>query len=169
MENLISYMAALNEIRGTDPIEDGEWVQRWKAAYQAIKSEQEVSIHKAMALIHPRFFPGGRKEPDFDGAATAPCQIGNLVPGLRCLSEGEPAEFHKDHVWPRALGGTTDERNRTDLCSKCNRLKTFNPSFWFYNFDGQIPEWVSDLIEHTAAQIRGAYSDHWVGPRDEMD
>ncbi|MBT6455311.1 MAG: hypothetical protein HOK37_07205, partial [Gammaproteobacteria bacterium] len=52
-----------------------------------------------------------------------------LVPDTIC-PKAQGVEFHNDHIWPKKLGGLTDWRNRKVLCAFCNKLKSYNPSFW---------------------------------------
>lgn len=160
MHNLVAYFAALREIRGNHPLDDGEWVGRWRTAYLAQKRREEVSPHTLMALISPDFQPNYVDPGLFEGAAKGPCEISELVPDTVCPNAAEEGvEFHNDHIWPKKLGGLTDSRNRTVLCAFCNKLKSYNPSFW--GWSDPIPEWVSDLLDGIADQIRGTFSSLW--------
>lgn len=158
MHNLVDYFAALSEIRGDHPLDDGEWVGRWRAAYIAQTRKEKISSFTIMALLYPDFQPNYVVPSQFEAVAVGPCRISELVPGMICLST-EGVEFHNDHVWPKKLGGLTDPRNHTVLCSYCNKLKSYNPSFW--RWDQQIPEWVSDNLDGIAAQIRGRFPHQW--------
>lgn len=42
--------------------------------------------------------------------------------GLRS-GDAPHIEFHIDHIWPRALGGTNDDENLCDACAPCNHRK----------------------------------------------
>lgn len=119
--------------------------------------DRKVGFESGLALIFPKFYTerdipqedicGGRS---FCFSAVHGTRCNSiLLWNYGCVSR---ESLHIDHLFPYSLGGPTDARNASYLCSRHNMSKSSD--IHIYPWENGEPEWLRPLVVKIREKIR---------------
>jgi hypothetical protein len=126
----------------------------WRERYDAYLAG-ELELETAMTLVHPAWLPAGAARaniygaPTFGTVAVGRCESARLW-GYRCDIPTD-GPMHRDHLFPRSLGGPTWALNRLVLCGIHNGIK--GADVHPYPWEEGEPRWLKRLLSRCAEFI----------------
>lgn len=141
-----SYLVALQESL------QQSW--EWEASF-ALYCRGELTLVRAVALVHPAHYEGLAKMEVICGPRNFPGEVGQarmecraeLLWGYRCpLSR---PKIVLDHLFPYALGGPTIAENKLLLCDTHNLMK--GSDLHVYPWERGEPSWLKSRLTSIAS------------------
>jgi len=130
-----------------------EWLRRREALARSAAGGDSLAV-ESLLLVRREWLRAARPDavPDAELAlygedTFSPLLFVELCESARLWGYTCPfvrPEYRADHMFPKALGGPTESRNRLTLCEWHNTAKSMDVHI--FPFEEGTPAWVSDLL-----------------------